>query len=116
MTRAMQGLTLSHATQRRFFGEDRWQRPSCFLDEIPPETLEGGQENTAESEAEVLGEFDAEESGHNLQVGHLVRHEHFGVGTIQQLTGAGVNARATVQFTRYGTKQLLLAYAGLVKL
>ncbi|MFT4648017.1 MAG: DNA helicase-2/ATP-dependent DNA helicase PcrA [Planctomycetota bacterium] len=116
MTRAMKGLTLSYATQRRFFGEDRWQRPSCFLDELPPATVEGGEEPSVESETEVLGEFDAEESGHSLQVGHLVKHDHFGVGTIQQLTGAGVNARATVHFHRHGTKQLLLAYAGLVKL
>ncbi len=116
MTRAMQGLTLSYATQRRFFGEDRWQRPSCFLDEIPPETVVGGVEPTEESETEALGEYDADDGGHDLLVGHMVRHEHFGVGTIQQLTGAGVNARATVKFGRYGTKQLLLAYAGLVKL
>ena len=45
-------------------------------------------------------------------MGSLVEHDHFGVGTVEQLTGSGVNARATVRF-REGTKQLLLQYANL---
>lgn len=61
----------------------------------------------------MLGAFDAASSGHALAVGMRVRHGHFGMGTILQLVGSGPNARATVEFRGHGTKQLLLAYAGL---
>ena len=43
-------------------------------------------------------------------------HPHFGRGQIEQLTGAGINARATVNFVREGRKQLLLQYASLERL
>jgi len=112
MTRAQKGLHLSHAQQRRFFGDDRWQRPSCFLSEIPVSATDGAADEP-QGEAAVLGEYEAEEAEYTLQVGQLVKHGHFGVGMIAQLVGSGVNARATVEFKRAGTKQLLLAYAGL---
>ncbi|HRV80657.1 MAG TPA: UvrD-helicase domain-containing protein [Planctomycetota bacterium] len=113
MTRAQRGLCLSYATQRRFFGDDRWQRPSRFLEEIPPTAIEGGELLEKEAEEDMLGAFDAASSGHALAVGMRVRHGHFGMGTILQLVGSGPNARATVEFRGHGTKQLLLAYAGL---
>ena len=46
-------------------------------------------------------------------VGDRVEHDHFGPGRIVGLVGAGANARATVDFTHHGTKQLLLQYAKL---
>jgi len=113
MTRAQDRLFLSHATTRRFFGEDRWTRPSRFMDEIPPELIEGGAPDA--EEAEVLGEYDGG-GGDELSVGDLVQHGHFGTGRVDRLQGSGVNARATVTFVHHGTKQLLLQYAALVKL
>ncbi len=112
ITRARRRLFLTHATTRLFFGETRWQSPSIFLDELPPEVIEGGGHAFDEDETTVLGKYD-DESEASLAVGMLVRHHHFGMGTIEQLTGSGVNARATVRFTHHGTKQLLLQYAGL---
>ena len=113
MTRAQKGLFLTHAQQRRFFGDDRWQRPSRFLQEIPVESTDGEVAVEAEGEQTVLGEYDGGGEDLALQVGQLVRHNHFGVGKIAQLVGSGVNARATVEFQGVGSKQLLLAYAGL---
>ncbi|MEZ6005148.1 MAG: UvrD-helicase domain-containing protein [Planctomycetota bacterium] len=113
MTRAQQGLMLSHVQQRRFFGEDRWQRPSRFLEEIPGEAVEGGGRVDSESAEEMLGSYDEQAAPQALAVGQLVQHAHFGTGTVMELVGSGVNARATVRFPRHGTKQLLLAYAGL---
>lgn len=113
MTRAQKGLFLSHAQQRRFFGDDRWQRPSRFLAEIPAGATDGEEAWESEGEQTVLGEYDAGEEAVALQVGQIVRHGHFGVGKIAQLVGSGVNARATVEFHGVGSKQLLLAYAGL---
>jgi DNA helicase-2/ATP-dependent DNA helicase PcrA len=47
--------------------------------------------------------------------GERVRHRRFGSGTIQGLTGAGRDMKVTVAFDDedVGTKQLLVAYAGL---
>ena len=47
--------------------------------------------------------------------GERVRHRRFGSGTIQGLTGAGRDLKVTVAFDdeEVGTKQLLVAYAGL---
>jgi ATP-dependent DNA helicase UvrD/PcrA len=111
LTRARKQLRLTRAVTRMHFGETRWQQPSEFLDELPPEVIEGGSAaSQEEQEAAVLGEYDADEG---LVVGMLVEHGHFGVGTIEQLTGRGIDARATVRFARHGTKQLLLQYAKL---
>jgi DNA helicase-2/ATP-dependent DNA helicase PcrA len=50
-----------------------------------------------------------------LVKGERVRHRKFGSGVIQGLTGGGKDLKVTVQFAdpEFGTKQLLVAYAGL---
>jgi len=116
MTRAEDRLTITHAQTRRFFGEDRWTRPSRFLEEIPSELLEGGGSDPGRDEAEVLGAYEQSDSGAALAIGDRVEHAHFGRGVIEGLVGAGVNARAVVNFVHHGPKQLLLQYAKLEKL
>ena len=51
MTRAQERLFLTHATTRLFFGDTRWSRPSPFLDEIPPELVEGFEPDQDEEQA-----------------------------------------------------------------
>jgi DNA helicase-2/ATP-dependent DNA helicase PcrA len=46
-------------------------------------------------------------------VGSKVRHPQFGVGTVQSVTGLGVNRRATIAFLQTGVKTLILQYARL---
>lgn len=48
-----------------------------------------------------------------LQVGAKVRHDRFGEGEVTALEGSGNNAKATVSFTHFGQKQLLLKFAKL---
>ena len=48
-----------------------------------------------------------------LKVGSKVRHDRFGVGEIIAIEGEGGNIKATVQFTNFGQKQLLLKFARL---
>jgi DNA helicase-2/ATP-dependent DNA helicase PcrA len=114
MTRARQRLFLTHARTRQAFGAQRWSSASRFLAEIPPEWIEG--ELSSEEAAEVLGEFAPSPAIPTLRVGDRVRHEQFGTGRVQALVGSGVNARATVEFTHHGTRQLLLVYAKLERL
>jgi DNA helicase-2/ATP-dependent DNA helicase PcrA len=111
MTRAKERLFLTHARVRRHFGAEQFCRPSRFLTELPPELI-AGSANTDDQAAELLGEFDPA-IGQDLREGDLVMHLHFGRGRIQELLGAGINARATVDFDQHGRKQLLLQYARL---
>lgn len=48
-----------------------------------------------------------------LHVGAKVRHDRFGVGEVIAIEGEGGNAKATVSFTHFGQKQLLLKFARL---
>lgn len=115
ITRAERRLLLTHTTFRSMFGGGRPSLPSRFLRELPGDDVEGvGPE---EREDEALGAFDASTgAGAGLSVGDMVLHPHFGRGRIEQLAGAGINARATVVFAREGRKQLLLQYAALERL
>tara|TARA_R110002126_G_scaffold6872_10_gene34743 strand:+ start:7329 stop:9545 length:2217 start_codon:yes stop_codon:yes gene_type:complete len=110
LTRARERLMLTNARTRGFFGEDRWMRPSQFLDELPSDLIEGMDEEANEA----LGTFEPASSGdENLKVGARIYHDHFGEGYIENLSGQGVNARARVRFDHHGTKELLLHYANL---
>lgn len=64
-------------------------------------------EKTEASPSATLPDF----SG--LHVGAQVRHDRFGEGEIIALEGEGGNAKATVSFTHFGQKQLLLKFARL---
>ncbi len=48
-----------------------------------------------------------------LQIGIRVRHERFGDGIVVAIEGSGGNKKATVSFTHFGQKQLLLKFARL---
>ena len=111
MTRAQERLVLTHAQTRRHYGETSWRTPSRFLDELPPERLEGGRDEPDADE--VLGRYEEPKVGPSLTVGDRVFHDHFGRGTVEALQGSGINARATVLFDRVGRKILLLQYAKL---
>ena len=121
VTRARERLFLSHATVRNFYGAERWQRPSPFLDEIPPELVEGGNDADCAERADrgaldALGAFEPPAGLPDLAVGDRVEHDHFGAGTVELLCGSGVNARAVVTFAHHGSKELLLQYARLKRI
>lgn len=46
-----------------------------------------------------------------LQVGTVIEHQRFGIGTVIRIEGTGENTKATVEFKNTGTKQLLLKFA-----
>ncbi|MDR1119533.1 MAG: UvrD-helicase domain-containing protein [Dysgonamonadaceae bacterium] len=47
----------------------------------------------------------------DLSVGNIIRHERFGSGSVTALEGDIENAKATVDFEKFGKKQLLLKFA-----
>ena len=51
----------------------------------------------------------------NVSEGDNVSHEKFGVGEIIKIEGSGNDSKATVNFKKFGLKNLLLRFAKLNK-
>ncbi len=84
-------------------GSGDW-RPPEWTKEVP-----------AAGPREALPAEELSQTAPRLVKGERVRHRKFGSGTILGLTGGGKDMKVTVQFAdpEFGTKQLLVAYAGL---
>lgn len=123
MTRACKQLILTYAEIRRLYGREMYQRPSRFLQELPPQLLEtvrvsvseGIQGFSAKSKRSNSKSSLAQEdkSGSGLQLGQYVSHPKFGEGVVTNFEGSGANAKIEVKFTSCGSKWLMLAYAKL---
>ncbi|MDE0885871.1 MAG: UvrD-helicase domain-containing protein [Myxococcota bacterium] len=126
MTRAMEQLHITHAAERRRFGERNFQSPSRFLDEIPSELVEvlsrgraGGKQARSRSSRGGESNFDysysQETSGGegDIQPGMRVRHPVFGEGVIMETIGGGVNQKLKIRFARVGVKTVMLRFANL---
>ncbi len=133
ITRAEEKLYVTYATRRMKFGQINYQVPSPFLREIDADLFNhinaSGEpafakttfkEPTAKPQS-YFSDIPKEEfysqiepqSGFEFNIGDLVRHKQFGVGKVTGLAGAGMNRKATVNFSNIGKKQLLLQYAKL---
>ena len=127
MTRAMEELTLSCASERRRIGSRSFQSPSRFLEEIPESLVEGGVEGrgTGRSRSEAEDEFGRRDSSLDYSyaqdtggeggavVGMRVRHPVFGVGTVMAVIGADLNQKLKIRFERAGVKTVMVRFANL---
>jgi DNA helicase-2/ATP-dependent DNA helicase PcrA len=128
-TRARRRLLVSVAQSRALFGELRFNPPSRFLREVPPE-LFGGQPRmptpsaarpfevrrrsapTPDEYPQIDRSYDQSsdyERGGSL-VGRRVRHPQFGDGRIVALDGSGPNAKLTVDFASVGLKRVIARF------
>lgn len=48
---------------------------------------------------------------YGIQVGAIIKHERFGIGTVKAVEGDAASRKATVEFENAGMKQLLLKFA-----
>ncbi len=117
ITRAMKNLYLTYAETRRLHGNDTYNRPSRFLQEVPQDLLQevrmggavqrpygnGGSAEAAWNESELPG----------LRMGQRVRHAKFGEGVVLQSEGSGDRARIEINFADVGAKWLMVGYANL---
>ncbi len=128
MTRAMKRLYLTNATLRRMFGTTRYNPPSRFLEEIPPELGIGRSEPVSRLAPPVSAPPDAPDSAVTIDysesqldyeesppaaAGTRVEHPVFGTGTIDQVIGSGRSCKIRVRFDRAGVKTIVLRYAQL---
>ena len=127
MTRAMDTLHISHASERRRYGEWSYQTPSRFLDEIPSDVVEVISERRTRarrpsssraksgSESSFDYSYSQESSGEGdtPRPGLRVRHAVFGVGVIAEVLGDGANQKLKIRFDRVGMKTIMVRFAQL---
>src|SRR6266446_77849 len=133
LTRAREKLYLSWARTRYRTGRLELSEPSRFLEALPAAALEersttplwdrgaragrgarGGRPQRA-APAELDWEVEASQDAPRYATGERVRHRKFGGGVVRAVSGVGRELKVTVEFDdrEIGTKQLLVAYAGL---
>ena len=133
ITRARKRLHLTYAQMRMLHGQTRYNVPSRFLDEVPPELLKWlsakprnllamepnepfanngsfGNPNISAFAASI-GSHTRNDSG--FRIGQQVSHAKFGQGVIINADGSGKNIQVEVNFTEHGIKRLALEYAKL---
>ena len=116
ITRARRRLYITHAEQRRLFGNESYSVPSRFIHEIPSGLLEELRPRVQISRpcggGTVTSAF-ADEAPAGLKLGQRVQHAKFGDGVVLNYEGQGAHARVQVNFEQAGAKWLVVAYANL---
>ena len=133
ITRAKENLYLSYANSRYRWGKLIYCEESRFLNEIDKEylkfiestpsklTLKDSSLNkiiyNSKSNLKRLPKSSQSLSSIKINVseGDSVSHEKFGIGEIIKIEGAGNDSKATVNFKKFGLKNLLLRFAKLNK-
>ncbi|WP_226664079.1 DNA helicase II [Microbulbifer aggregans] len=128
ITRAMQKLYITYAESRRLFGTETYNKPSRFVNEIPPNLVHEVRLKTEISKplfqpnygkfsgninpySDPAPEFDDDLPP--LALGGRVEHPKFGEGTVVQFEGSGPRTRVQVNFDDAGSKWLVVAMAKL---
>ncbi|MCX7908122.1 MAG: UvrD-helicase domain-containing protein [Ignavibacteria bacterium] len=126
ITRAMKKVYLTYALVRHRFGDESYQVPSKFLQEIDNKYLLVHTESRRKTITFVdrpknafdykddFNDFDQTEDN-TLKIGDKVLHPFFGIGRVEHLEGSGNFAQALVNFDSVGRKRLMLQYAKLKK-
>jgi DNA helicase-2/ATP-dependent DNA helicase PcrA len=119
VTRAQDRLFLVRAFRRRFAGSSDITEPSRFLEDIPPDLLEGDagsihtwERRTYESETTWEPQVDTPLQP-QYKAGMRVHHDAFGEGIV---LGAEINfddEEVTVEFQEHGVKHLVASLANL---
>jgi DNA helicase II / ATP-dependent DNA helicase PcrA len=117
MTRAMERLTLMHASSRMLYGGRSYNLPSRFLDELPERHIERERLQPASwsnYRAPKQSQIAPREDIPSLATGDSVRHGTLGEGVVVRIEPGGV---VTVRFADDGAeRRLMLDYAPLEKL
>jgi hypothetical protein len=116
MTRAMERLTLTHASARLLWGRTTHNLPSRFLDELPERGVE--RERLRPSSWRGYGAPPSSQTAAprelpDVSTGDSVRHGTLGEGVVTGIEPGGV---AVVRFADGSERRLMLEYAPLEKL
>jgi DNA helicase-2/ATP-dependent DNA helicase PcrA len=113
MTRAKKRLYLTSAEERLIFGENWYNGPSRFLEEIPANLIKA--DAAAKEQEKIEIDAPAEEIEYHFNVGDAINHPKFGRGEIVGLSGEKSELVIQVNFESAGEKILMAKYAPLTK-
>ena len=117
MTRAMEKLTLMHASSRMLYGGRSYNLPSRFLDELPERHVERERLRPASWSnygAPPQSQIAPRDDAPSLSTGDSVKHGTLGEGVVVRIEAGGV---VTVRFADDGSeRRLMLDYAPLEKI
>ncbi len=117
MTRAMERLTLLHASSRMLYGGRSYNLPSRFLDELPEAHVQRERlrpTSWAGYGVPQQSRIAPREDVPSLATGDSVRHGTLGEGVVVRVEAGGL---VTVRFAADGSeRRLMLDYAPLEKL
>ena len=133
MTRAEEELYLLHARQRMLFGDYAYNRPSRFLEEVPPSLIRQEEAGTAQHHAASQPQTNRQSQPKPVYMQGFgvkataapapkpveksfmphqrVKHAKFGEGTVLEINGAGSAMTVTIDFGGAGIKKFAAAYA-----
>ena len=121
ITRAKQRIYLVRAFRRSLMGSSTVNRPSRFLQDIPPHLVSGGSLWGAEESriAEAVYSWNKPVAPRvatvELKAGDHVRHAQFGDGVVVSCRQVKDDVEVGVAFDGLGVKKLLLSFAPLEK-
>jgi DNA helicase II / ATP-dependent DNA helicase PcrA len=119
ITRAQEKLFLTHAQERRLYGNREPASPSQFLAELPKELLIGTGANKLptyrrissmsnledlEKETKTANQAKRSQVAEKWQVGDRLVHESFGEGEVTHMFGEGEKKFIAVKFPKMGRK------------
>jgi DNA helicase II / ATP-dependent DNA helicase PcrA len=116
ITRAQERLFISHANERRLYGNREIAQPSIFLDEMPEELIEGNtirskvkrwSTSTPKSSVAAPKAKPAMPQGSGdleWAVGEKAVHDSFGVGVVTHVFGTGKKLCLAIKFPNAGQK------------
>lgn len=114
ITRAKEKLILTYAECRHLHGLKKFNQPSRFLNEIPPELIDTVRPTPKISQPVSITSTQRTQAGKTtFYVGQRVNHPKFGSGIIMKYEGQGKYARLQVKFDRYKEKWLVFCYSKL---
>ena len=117
MTRAMEKLTLMHASSRMLYGGRSYNMPSRFLDELPERTSSAsgcGRRRGRTTARRRRARSQTVANVPSLSTGDSVRHGTLGEGVVLRMEPGGV---VVVRFAGDGSeRRLMLDYAPLEKI
>ena len=117
ITRARQKLYLTYTEFRRLYGQDSYNPPSRFINEIPNEHLNFVRPKQS-YRSSFFGTVSSQisDTEHPFKLGEIVKHKIFGEGVVLSIEGQGDASRMQINFNTAGTKWLVTAYANLEKI
>jgi DNA helicase-2/ATP-dependent DNA helicase PcrA len=132
ITRARKRLYMTFSQTRMLHGQTRYNMRSRFFDEMPEVCLKwlspkvqpswfarpkSAWDDAPESGANQIAQtFSKAQTGTGWRIGENVAHAKFGEGVIVNIEGSGSNARAHINFGKFGMKLLDLGIAKLERM